>query len=92
MVGKICGKTPFDHDILSLNIAEIDFILEMESIYHPDRLKFRRSADQEIADIERKVAWANVVTGPDPGTGAILASASPELMAILGQFTAKKGP
>lgn len=55
--------SPFSQEILSLNRAEMDFILEMYSKDNPEKLKFRRNvgAEQSVA----LVAWANFLTGKD---------------------------
>lgn len=51
--------------MLGHNEAQLDFILEMYSIDHPDQLKFERPGrkDPGIQQTEEKVGWANVLIG-----------------------------
>lgn len=51
--------------MLDHNEAQLDFILEMYSIDHPDQLKFERPGKKEpgLKEVEEKVGWANVLIG-----------------------------
>lgn len=63
MVSVIQGhKNPFRDEIIDLNEAQLDFILEMESIDHPDQLSFKRGSG--AAEPEIKAAWDSVLRGP----------------------------
>lgn len=55
-------KNPFSDTLLNLTEAQLDFILEMESIDHPDQLTFSRSGDAPVTEV--KAAWDSVLRGP----------------------------
>lgn len=62
MVARIQGhKNPFSPELLALNEAQLDFILEMESIDHPDELTFRRGGEEPISNV--RAAWNDVLRG-----------------------------
>lgn len=64
MVSVIQGhKNPFADHLLAYSEAQLDFILEMESIDNPERISFSRSGSgAAITDI--MAAWDRVLSGP----------------------------
>jgi hypothetical protein len=65
-VAKIQGhKNPFGKPIDQYNVAELDFILEMEARDNPDAYRFRRNGIPTDGSHlpEVKAAWMNVLRG-----------------------------
>jgi hypothetical protein len=65
-VAQVLGdSSPFSEDVLSLNEAQLDFILTMRSRDRPNELKFERRRDMlaRIASQNKLTGQANVLTG-----------------------------
>ena len=63
-MSRILQCSPFEEKVLSLNEAQLDFILEMYSKDEPESLKFSRPNDQSdtpsrIAELK---AWRDTLT------------------------------
>ena len=63
-MSRILQASPFEEKIVSLNEAQLDFILECYSKDHPEELKFSRPNDQSdtpsrIAELK---AWRDTLT------------------------------
>ena len=63
-MSRILQASPFEEKVLSLNEAQLDFILEMYSKDEPESLKFSRPNDQSdtpsrIAELK---AWRDTLT------------------------------
>lgn len=58
------GVSPFSRDLLDLNEAQIDFILEMQAIDDPEHFQFTRTANPKMpSQSEVAAAWERVLIG-----------------------------
>ena len=65
-VSRVLGElNPFSEEIQSLTEPRIDWILEMYSRDHPDKLRFERASTvaRKVADASVRAGWANVLIG-----------------------------
>ena len=79
LVAKIQGhKNPFSPELLRLNVAQIDFVLEMAALDEPDRYHFHRKGRAAPPQPETTAAWFDAAYGKN-ALGRALEAASARL-------------
>ena len=83
LVAKIQGhKNPFSPELLRLNVAQIDFVLEMAALDEPDKYHFQRAGRAPAPKPETTAAWFDALKGDarrKSGLGRALEAASSRL-------------